>query len=176
MNPESRGRNGTETQRVCRNRGDRRGRVRVCERFASREREAGRRDSSADKSFLATLPKLMEIAQLPGLGIGVVQQNKISWTHYAGYANADGKTPITPESVFLVASLGKQVFAYLALGLVDEGKLELDRPLHEYVKEDAPTGPLGEKITGRHVLSHSSGLRNWRWNRGMEYAPAFEPG
>lgn len=129
-----------------------------------------------DKSFLATLPKLMEIAQLPGLGIGVVQQNKISWTHYAGYANADGKTPITSESVFPAASLGKQVFAYLALGLVDEGKLELDRPLHEYVKEDAPTGPLGEKITARHVLSHSSGLRNWRWNHGMEYAPAFEPG
>jgi CubicO group peptidase (beta-lactamase class C family) len=129
-----------------------------------------------DKSFLATLPKLMEIAQLPGLGIGVVQQNKISWTHYAGYANADGETPITPESVFPAASLGKQLFAYLALGLVDEGKLELDRPLHEYVKEDAPTGPLGEKITARHVLSHSSGLRNWRWNHGMEFAPAFEPG
>ena len=129
-----------------------------------------------DKSFLATLPKLMEIAQLPGLGIGVVQQNKISWTHYAGYANADGKTPITSESVFPAASLGKQVFAYLALGLVDEGKLELDRPLHEYVKEDAPTGPLGEKITARHVLSHSSGLWNWRGNHDMEFAPAFEPG
>jgi CubicO group peptidase (beta-lactamase class C family) len=129
-----------------------------------------------DKSFLATLPKLMEIAQLPGLGIGVVQQNKIPWTHYAGYANADGKTSITPESVFPAASLGKQVFVYLALGLVDEGKLELDKPLREYMKEDAPTGPLGEKITARHVLSHSSGLRNWRWNHGMEFAPAFEPG
>ena len=129
-----------------------------------------------DKSFLAILPKLMEIAQLPGLGIGVVQQNKISWTHYAGYANADGKTSITPESVFPAASLGKQVFAYLALELVDDGKLELDKPLREYVKEDAPTGPLGEKITARHVLSHSSGLRNWRWNHDMEYAPAFEPG
>lgn len=129
-----------------------------------------------DKGFVATLPKLMEIAQLPGLGIGVVQQNKISWTHCAGYANADRKTSITPESVFPAASLGKQVFAYLALGLVDEGKLELDKALHEYVKEDAPTGPLGEKITARHVLSHSSGLRNWRWNQGMEFAPAFEPG
>jgi len=78
--------------------------------------------------------------------------------------------------VFPAASLGKQVFAYLALGLVDEGKLGLDTPLREYVKEDAPTGPLGEKITARHVLSHSSGLRNWRWNHGMEFAPAFEPG
>jgi CubicO group peptidase (beta-lactamase class C family) len=125
---------------------------------------------------LATLPKLMEIAQLPGIGIGVVQGGKLTWTHYEGLANADAKTPITAESVFPAASLGKQVFAYLALGLVDEEKLELDKPLREYVKEDAPTGPLGEKITARHVLSHSSGLRNWRWEHGQEFVPAFEPG
>jgi CubicO group peptidase (beta-lactamase class C family) len=128
------------------------------------------------KEFLATLPRLMEIAQLPGIGIGIVQQGKISWTGYEGYANAEAKTAITAESVFPAASLSKQVFAYLALGLADEGTLDLDKPLREYVKEDAPTGPLGEKITARHVLSHSSGLLNWRWEHGMEFAPAFEPG
>jgi len=129
-----------------------------------------------DGKFLATLPKLMEIAQLPGIGIGVVQGGNITWTHYEGLANADAKTPITAESVFPAASLGKQVFAYLALLLVDEGKLELDKPLRNYVTEDAPTGPLGEKITARHVLSHSSGLRNWRGEHGQEFVAAFEPG
>lgn len=129
-----------------------------------------------DEKFLGTLPKLMEIAQLPGIGIGVVQEGKVAWTRYDGFANAEAKTPITAESVFAAASLGKQVFAYLALGLADEEKLDLDRPLREYVKEDAPTGPLGEKITARHVLSHSSGLRNWRWEHGQEFVPAFEPG
>jgi len=129
-----------------------------------------------DAKFLATLPKLMEIAQLPGIGMGVVQGGKLGWTHHEGLANAEAKTPITAESVFPAASMSKQVFAYLALGLVDEGKLELDRPLREYVKEDAPAGPLGEKVTARHVLSHSSGLRNWRWDHSMEFVPAFEPG
>jgi CubicO group peptidase (beta-lactamase class C family) len=129
-----------------------------------------------EERFLATLPGLMEIAQLPGIGIGVVQRGKPGWKHYEGFANADTKTPITAESVFPAASLSKQVFAYLALGLLDEGRLELDKPLREYVKEDAPTGPLGEKITARHVLSHSSGLRNWRWEHGQEFVPAFEPG
>ncbi len=128
------------------------------------------------KEFLTTLPKLMEIAQLPGVGIGVVQGGKLAWTHYEGFANAQEKTPITAESIFPAASLSKQVFAYLALGLADEGRLELDKPLREYVKDDAPTGPLGEKITARHVLSHSSGLRNWRWEHGQEFVPAFEPG
>ena len=138
--------------------------------------KAGGEIRPPDEKFLVTLPKLMEIAQLPGIGIGVVQRGKLGWTHYEGFANADAKTPITAESVFPAASLSKQVFAYLALGLVDERKLELDKPLREYVKEDAPTGPLGEKITARHVLSHSSGLRNWRSEHGMEFAPAFEPG
>jgi len=129
-----------------------------------------------DEKFLATLPKLMEIAQLPGIGIGVVQGGKVAWMHYEGFANADAKTRIAAESVFPAASLGKQVFAYLALGLADDGKLELDKPLRNYVTEDAPRGPLGAKITARHVLSHSSGLRNWRWERGQEFVPAFEPG
>jgi len=128
------------------------------------------------REFLATLPKLMEIAQLSGIGIGVVQGGKLAWTHYKGFANAETKTPITAESIFPAASLSKQIFAYLALALVDEGKLDLDKPLREYVKEDAPTGPLGEKIAARHVLSHSSGLRNWRWEHGQEFVPAFEPG
>jgi CubicO group peptidase (beta-lactamase class C family) len=75
------------------------------------------------KEFLAKLPKLMEIAQLPGVGIGVVQGGKLAWTHYEGFANAQEKTPITAESIFPAASLSKQVFAYLALGLADEGKL-----------------------------------------------------
>src|SRR5215475_591201 len=65
-----------------------------------------------DKSFLETLPKLMEIAQLPGVEIGVVQRGKPEWAHYEGFANADGKTPITAESIFPAASLGKQIFAY----------------------------------------------------------------
>src|SRR5256885_15272266 len=80
-----------------------------------------------DEKFLATLPKLMEIAQLPGIGIGVVQGGKVTWTHYEGFANADAKTRITAEVVFPAASLGKQVFAYLALGLAEDGKLGLGK-------------------------------------------------
>jgi CubicO group peptidase (beta-lactamase class C family) len=143
---------------------------------AATNAKAGGAIRPPEAKFLATLPKLMEIAQLPGIGMGVVQNGKLGWTRYEGLANAEAKTPITAESVFPAASLGKQVFAYLALGLVDEGKLELDKPLREYVKEDAPTGPLGEKITARHVLSHSTGLRNWRWDHSMEFVPTFEPG
>jgi len=46
-----------------------------------------------DGKFLTALPKLMEIAQLPGIGIGVVQGGKITWRHYEGFANCGREDP-----------------------------------------------------------------------------------
>lgn len=125
---------------------------------------------------METLPRLMELAQLPGLGIGVVHSDRLVWQHYAGVANAKTKTPISPASLFPAASMGKQVFAYAVLQLVDAHKLDLDRPLRQYVNEDAPTGEFGEHITARHILSHSSGLPNWRGEANEPLVSAFEPG
>jgi CubicO group peptidase (beta-lactamase class C family) len=127
-------------------------------------------------AFLDTLPHLMELAQLPGLGMGVVQGAKLVWQHYAGLANAQTKAPITADSIFPAASMGKQLCAYAALELVQDGKLDLDRPLKEYLQDGAPTGKWSERITARHVLSHSSGLPNWRWQKDQPLTPAFEPG
>ena len=128
------------------------------------------------QEFLATLPHLMELAQLPGLGIGVVEDGKLAWQHYAGVSSQATKAPITPTSLFPAASMGKQVFAFGALQLAEEGKLDLDKPLKEYLADGAPTGKWSDKITARHILSHSSGLMNWRGDKNQEFTPAFEPG
>jgi CubicO group peptidase (beta-lactamase class C family) len=106
-----------------------------------------------DKHFLASLPHLMELAQLPGLGMGVIHGDRLIFQHYAGVANAKTETQITPRSMFPAASMGKQIFAYAVLRLVDEHRLDLDTPLKDYVKQDAPTGERGERVTARHVLS-----------------------
>ena len=127
------------------------------------------------EEFLATLPHLMELAQLPGLGIGVVEDGKMAWQHYVGVANATTKAPITPASLFPAASIGKQPFAYGVVLLAQQGHLDLDKPLKEYLVDGAPTGRWSEKITARLVLSHSSGLPNWRRDND-ELTPAFEPG
>lgn len=124
--------------------------------------------------FMATLPRLLELAHVPGLGIGVVNENRPTWCRYSGVANATTKVPITSDSLFPAASLGKVLFAYAALLLVDEGALALDRPLKEYLRDGAPTGEWGGRVTARHVLSHSSGL-DWR-RPGQPFVPTFEPG
>src|SRR5215472_7940681 len=128
------------------------------------------------KQFTASLPRLMELAQLPGLGLAVINSHQLVFRHYAGVANAKSKEPITENSLFPAASTGKQVFAYAVLQLVDEQRLDLDQPLMRYVSDDAPGGEWGEKITARHILSHSSGLPNWRDEAKEPLVPAFEPG
>ncbi len=129
-----------------------------------------------DKKFIESLPRLMELAHLPGLGTGIVHGDQLIFQHYAGLANAKSKQPITADSLFPAASMGKQVFAYAVLQLADEKRLDLDQPLKTYVTEDAPTGEWGQKITARHILSHSSGLPNWRDETNEPLVPAFEPG
>jgi CubicO group peptidase (beta-lactamase class C family) len=80
--------------------------------------------------------------------------------------------PLTPDSVMTAASLTKAAFAYLVMQLVDDGVLDLDkpidaylpRPLSEYPKyRDLGSDPRQHTITARMLLDHSSGLPNWRW-------------
>ena len=127
-------------------------------------------------AFLKTLPKLMEVTAVPGFSMGVLQEGKLAWQRYEGVADAGSRKPVTPESLFPAASLGKPVIAYAALHLADEGKLDLDRPLKTYVPDHAPADARGDKVTARHVLSHSTGFRNWRNSLDQPLTPDFDPG
>jgi len=126
--------------------------------------------------FLKGLPRMMEIAGVPGVAMGVIKDGRAVWSHHDGLMDSVTKQPVSAETMWPAASLSKPVFALGALHLVDEGKLDLDRPLKSYVPGHAPDDPRGDKITARHVLSHSSGLRNWRGRADQPLVPDFEPG
>ena len=132
--------------------------------------------SPPDADFLSKLPETMEIAGVPGLSMSVVQDGRIAWSHYRGVIDASTNQPVSADTLWPAASLSKPAFAFAALHLVDEGKLDLDRPLKSYVPDHAPDDPRANKITARQVLSHSSGLRNWRQRTDQPLVPDFEPG
>ncbi len=130
-----------------------------------------------DSAFLAELPRLMEVASVPGLAVTVLEAGAVHWTRALGVSNVATGAPVTPDTVFPAASLGKPVFAAVVLGLARSGKLSLDRPLVEYCRPaDLPSDPRLERITARHVLSHTTGLRNWRNRIDQPLAPDFDPG
>ncbi|MCG8434888.1 MAG: beta-lactamase family protein, partial [Gammaproteobacteria bacterium] len=67
---------------------------------------------------------------------------------------------VTPDTLFEAASLSKPVFAYGVWRLARQGRLDLDRPLAEILPFPEGSDPMTALITARHVLSHTSGLKN----------------
>lgn len=95
---------------------------------------------------------------LPGLALCVVKDGKIVKKAGYGLANLETPAPVTPETVFEIGSVTKQFTAFAIMMLVEEGKVELDKPIRDYLPD------LPEKwapITVRHCLTHTSGLVNY---------------
>jgi CubicO group peptidase (beta-lactamase class C family) len=106
------------------------------------------------------IPEYIQIQNIPGVSIALVNDNNIVWADGFGFVNSITKKRVNTNTLFEVASISKVVTAYIALRLVDEGKLSLDRPLISYLsKEWMPYSVYQDSIKLKHVLSHSSGLR-----------------
>ena len=121
------------------------------------------------------IPDRMHEAGIPGLAIALIRDNKIVWTDGFGVTNRLTDNPVSSNTVFEVASISKVVTAYIALRLIEQGKLSLDKPVKTYLKKTwLPPSGYDDKITLRHLLSHSSGLGDDLLF--MDKNIAFEPG
>lgn len=116
----------------------------------------------------------MAEARVPGVSIGIVRNGKIAELKQAGLRHASSSATIDADTVFDAASLSKPVLAYIVLQLVDAGVLLLDEPLAQHVPDFVPDDPRAAGITVRHVLSHTTGLPNWR-GKGNPLKTQLEP-
>ena len=108
------------------------------------------------------IPKLMEMANIPGMSIAVIRDGKIFWSGAFGLRNRETNEPVDENTIFEAASLTKTITAAAALKLVERGKLDLDKALAEYLPYPKLSGDERyKKITARHVLTHTTGLPNW---------------
>lgn len=140
-------------------------------------KEAGR-SWIPDDEFLAELPRIMQAFAVPGVGIAVVENGAVAWSRGFGVTNTLTGAPVDARTVFEDASLSKPVFAYLVMQLVDQGRIDLDRPLVRYRRPDYLVDhPWTALITPRDVLRHTSGLPNWRSSPATEeLVPMARPG
>jgi CubicO group peptidase (beta-lactamase class C family) len=101
----------------------------------------------------------------PGLALAVVKSGTI--VHAAGYGLADlnRNVPAGPDTIFHLASCGKQFTALGILMLAEEGKLGLDDPVGTHLRGLAAFGP---KVTIRQLLHHTSGIRDLYDENGMD--------
>jgi CubicO group peptidase (beta-lactamase class C family) len=92
----------------------------------------------------------------PGVSMAVINACQLEWAEAFGVADAGLKTPLTTDTLFQAASISKPVTAVATLKLVEQGRLELDADLRQYLRSWQM--PWQEKITLRQVLSHTAGL------------------
>lgn len=125
---------------------------------------------------LENLPDLMKERLVPGVSLVIIEDSKVMLHKNLGVKNSQKKDLIDGNTIFEAASLSKPVFAYGVLKLVENGKLDLDTPLVKYLSlADIKDDERINLITARMVLTHSSGLPNWRpKNEALKIY--FEPG
>ncbi len=93
----------------------------------------------------------------PGCAVGVVRNDSLIFSKGFGMANLEYGVPITPETIFHIASVAKQFVAYSILLLEKQGKLSLEEDIHKYLSWFPD---LKETITIRNLLNHTSGIRD----------------
>src|SRR5580692_9792170 len=88
----------------------------------------------------------------PGCALSVIKEGQIIYKRGYGMADLDHDIPITPETVFHVASISKQFTAAAIILLAQEGKISLDDDVRKYITE---LPDFGVRITIRHLIHHT---------------------
>jgi CubicO group peptidase (beta-lactamase class C family) len=108
----------------------------------------------------------MRDLRIPGLALAIVEGNQIVHLKGFGVAGPDGR-PVTPQTPFQLASLGKPMTGVAIMQLVEAGKIDLDAPVQRYLPAfRVADAAASAQITVRHLLYHTSGLPG---TVGMEY-------
>jgi CubicO group peptidase (beta-lactamase class C family) len=108
----------------------------------------------------------MTAHRIPGVSLAVVRDGRVVRAQGYGLANVELNVKAAPETVYQSGSVGKQFTATAVMMLVEEGKLRLEDPLSRHFRE-APATWSG--ITVRHLLSHTSGLKDYDLPLWHEY-------
>jgi CubicO group peptidase (beta-lactamase class C family) len=93
----------------------------------------------------------------PGLALAVVRDGRVVLRRGYGLADVEHRVPITPSTVFDIASLSKQFTGLVVAELVAEGKVRLSDDIRRYI----PELRLGRPVTVEQLLHHTSGVRDW---------------
>jgi CubicO group peptidase (beta-lactamase class C family) len=126
-------------------------------------------DSAAlDKQIEA----LMARENVVGLAVAVIDGDRITHVGAYGFRNRENALPLETDTIMYGASITKAAFAYMVMQLVDEGRIDLDRSIADYLPRPLPeyedyadlaSDDRWRQLTPRILLTHRSGLANMRW-------------
>ncbi|MGC2389780.1 MAG: serine hydrolase domain-containing protein [Candidatus Acidiferrum sp.] len=113
--------------------------------------------TSVEKDLDAFIAGYMTAMNAPGMTLGLTDSSKTQRTAGYGFADVDKRIPVNDRHLFQIGSITKSFVALVVLQMRDEGKLDLQTPVLDYLPQlpiDARFGP----IMIHHLLTHTSGL------------------
>lgn len=112
-----------------------------------------------DKTISPMITKLMSEGNVPGLAIAIVKDGKVLFKRGYGVADVTAQTPVNPDtSLFHIGSVTKLFTATAAMQLHEQGKLDLDVSVNQYLTNMKVEEPFGRPITMADILTHRAGL------------------
>jgi CubicO group peptidase (beta-lactamase class C family) len=118
-------------------------------------------DISTELELLSTwIEEQISYYRIPGLAIGIVDDQNLLWAKGFGYANVEKKIPMSAETLCRIASITKTFTATAIMQLRDQGKLRLDDPISKHLPwfKIKNRFPEAQPITIENLLTHSAGL------------------
>jgi CubicO group peptidase (beta-lactamase class C family) len=107
-------------------------------------------------SFVTEAIKAWDV---PGLAMAIVKDGQVIFVQGFGFRDVDGKLPVTPKTLFAIGSCSKAFTTFVLGTLVDEGKLDWDAPVRNYIPEFRMHDRVAtELMTPRDLVTHRSGL------------------
>ena len=103
------------------------------------------------------IEQYMEGSNFPGLAIALTDREKLLHISAHGLADVSAQTPVTPDTLFEIGSIGKSFVSLALLQLCDEGKLDPHKPITHYVPWFKIQSKF-EPLTPHHLMSHTGGI------------------
>ncbi len=124
----------------------------------------------------AHIEEAMAQANVTGLSIALVDGQNVVWSRGFGYADKEANVPARADTIYEIGSLSKTFAATAVMRLVEEGRMDLDRPLAAYVPGFSINQrfPASGPITVRSVLTHHSGIPGDLFNGAFTEGQPFD--
>lgn len=134
-------------------------------------------DQPRQQALTSFIHKRRVEADVEGLAVAVIQDGEVVFNQGFGLANRYTGDNISLRTLFEAASLSKPLFAYFTLLQAEKGLIKLDQPLYSYLPHpDLAENEWHQLITARMLLTHTSGLPNWRSSANGKLSLLFKPG
>ncbi|WDQ15781.1 serine hydrolase [Rhodopirellula sp. P2] len=131
-------------------------------------------DQPAFREIDAVMQSFLREHRIPGASLAITDHGNLVYARGFGYADVGQRQPVTPESLFRIASISKPITAVAILQLIDQGKLSLDDKVFEvldheaHIEEGSQIDERQNEITIQHLLQHRGG-----WDRDQSFDAMF---